>query len=51
MVQSDIDEGALVKIRIQGVQRDPVMAMSVVYRKDAPPGPAARSFIAQLATK
>src|SRR2546422_4927230 len=48
MVQSDIDEGTLVKIRIQGVRRDPLMAMSVVYRKDAPPGPAARSFIAQL---
>src|SRR5258706_2208765 len=49
MVQSDLDDGILVKIRIQGVQRDPLMAMSVVYRKDAPPAPAARRFIAALA--
>jgi DNA-binding transcriptional LysR family regulator len=48
MVKADLDSGALVKIRVQGVPRDMLMSMSVVFRKDAPPGPAARAFIAQL---
>jgi len=48
MVEADLDSGALVKIRVQGVARDMLMPMSVVFRKDAPPGPAARAFIAQL---
>jgi DNA-binding transcriptional LysR family regulator len=48
MVKADLDSGALVRIRVEGVPRKVVMAMRVVYRKDAPPGPAARAFIAQL---
>ena len=48
MVKVDLDGGALVKIRIEGTPRAWAMPMSVVFRKDAPPGPAARAFIAQL---
>lgn len=48
MVQADLDSGALVKIRVQGQPRERLMSMGVVFRKDAPPGPAARVFIAQL---
>jgi len=48
MVKEDLDSGALVSIRIEGLPRDVAMPMKVVYRKDAPPGPAARAFIAQL---
>ncbi|CAE6825587.1 LysR family transcriptional regulator [Paraburkholderia haematera] len=48
MVKDDLDSGALVTIRIEGLPRDVVMPMKIVYRKDAPPGPAARAFIAQL---
>jgi hypothetical protein len=38
----------LVKIRVQGLPREVLMPMRVVFRKDAPPGPAARAFMAQL---
>ena len=48
MVQADLDSKALIKIRVEGIQRDVVMQMPVVFRRDAPPGPAARAFIAQL---
>jgi DNA-binding transcriptional LysR family regulator len=48
MVQADLDSGVLVKIRVQGLPREALMSMRVVFRKDAPPGPAARAFIAQL---
>lgn len=48
MVKEDLERGALVQIRIEGLPRNAVMPMKVVYRKDAPPGPAARAFIAQL---
>ena len=48
MVKADIDSGALVKIRVEGVPRDFMMPMRAVFRKDAPPGPAGRAFIAQL---
>lgn len=48
MVKEDLDSGTLVAIRIEGLPRDVAMPMKVVYRKDAPPGPAARAFIAQL---
>ena len=48
MVQSDLDAGTLVKIRVADVPRSMVMTMKVVFRKDAPPGPAARAFIANL---
>jgi len=48
MVKADLDGGALVKIRIEGVPRTPAMPTRVVFRKDALPGPAGRAFIAQL---
>jgi len=48
MVQHDIDRGALVKIRVEGAPRGHAMPMRIVYRKDAPPGPAGRTFIEQL---
>ncbi|AXQ31463.1 LysR family transcriptional regulator [Solimonas sp. K1W22B-7] len=49
MVQDDLENGALVKIRIEGVTaRDLSLPMKVVYRKDSPPGPASLAFISQL---
>jgi DNA-binding transcriptional LysR family regulator len=48
MVQADLDSGTLVRIRVEGMPRQVLMPMRVVYRKDVPPGPAARAFIAQL---
>src|SRR5258705_5233812 len=48
MVKADLERGALVKIRVEGVPHAPAMPMSVVFRKDAPPGPAGRDFIAPL---
>jgi len=51
MVKADLDSGALVKIRIEGTPHAWAMPMSVVFRKDAPPGPAGRAFIAQLKRK
>jgi hypothetical protein len=51
MVKGDLDIGVLVKIRVETVSRAPAMPMSVVFRKDAPPGPAGRTFIAQLKRK
>jgi DNA-binding transcriptional LysR family regulator len=48
MVQEDLDKRALVRIRVEGLPRDVIMQMRVVFRRDAPPGPAARAFIAQL---
>jgi DNA-binding transcriptional LysR family regulator len=48
MVQADLNNGALVKIRVEGTPRDAALPMRVVFRRDAPPGPAARAFIAQL---
>src|SRR5258706_7085276 len=51
MVKTDLETGALVKIRVEGNPRDMSLAMKVVFRKDAPPGPAARAFIAQLKSR
>jgi DNA-binding transcriptional LysR family regulator len=48
MVKADLDKGTLSRIRVEGIARDTLMAMRVVFRKDAPPGPAGRAFIAQL---
>jgi DNA-binding transcriptional LysR family regulator len=48
MVSADLDANALVRIRVEDVARSPVMAMKAVFRKDSPPGPAGRAFIAQL---
>ncbi|MGH9723097.1 MAG: LysR family transcriptional regulator, partial [Bryobacteraceae bacterium] len=44
MVQEDIADGSLVRIRIEGLPvRAQVLVMQAVYRKDAPPGPAGRA--------
>jgi DNA-binding transcriptional LysR family regulator len=51
MVRPDLDSGALVAIRVEGNPRDMTLPMKIVYPKDAPPGPAARAFIAQLRRK
>ena len=51
MVKDDLDGGALGKIRVEGIPRAVAMPMSVVFRKDTPPGPAGRAFIAQLKPK
>src|SRR6267142_6983881 len=48
MVEQDIGEGKLVKIRIEGTGRTQAMPMHAVYRKDAPPGPAGRALIGWL---
>jgi len=48
MVEADLSSGALVKIRVEGSPRVIALAMKVVFRKDTPPGPAGRAFIAQL---
>jgi DNA-binding transcriptional LysR family regulator len=48
MVKADLDNGTLARIRVESLPRDLVMPMKVAFRKDAPPGPAARAFIAQL---
>jgi DNA-binding transcriptional LysR family regulator len=51
MVRADLDAGKLVKIRVADAPRSMVMPMKAVFRKDAPPGPAARAFIAKLKAK
>src|SRR2546427_2788811 len=51
MVNSDLDSGTLIKIRVEGSPRHLSLPMRVVFRKDAPPGPAGRAFIAQLKRK
>jgi DNA-binding transcriptional LysR family regulator len=51
MVKADLDSGTLVKIRVEGIPRAAAILMSIVFRKDAPPGPAGRAFIAQLKRK
>jgi DNA-binding transcriptional LysR family regulator len=48
MVRQDLDAGVLAKIRVEDAPPGMVMPMKVVFRKDAPPGPAGRAFIAQL---
>jgi DNA-binding transcriptional LysR family regulator len=51
MVSADLQSGALVKMRVEGSPRDMSLSMRVAFRKDAPPGPAGRAFIAQLKRK
>jgi DNA-binding transcriptional LysR family regulator len=48
MVNDDLESNALVRIRVEDTPRNFVMPMKVVFRKDSPPGPAGRAFIAQL---
>jgi DNA-binding transcriptional LysR family regulator len=46
MVEQDMRDGTLVKIRIEGSPAGAqVMPMHAVYRKDAPPGPAGRALV------
>ena len=46
MVEKDLQDGTLAKIRIEGLlPRTQFLPMHAVYRKDTPPGPAGRSFI------
>jgi DNA-binding transcriptional LysR family regulator len=49
MVAKDIKAGSLVAIKVEGFRTSELaMPMRVVYRKDAPPGPAGRTFISKL---
>jgi DNA-binding transcriptional LysR family regulator len=48
MVKADLASSALIKIRVEDIPRDFSMPMKAVFRKDSPPGPAGRAFIAQL---
>lgn len=46
MVEKDIHDGALLKICVEGTAaRTQILPMYAVHRKDAPPGPAGKSFI------
>jgi DNA-binding transcriptional LysR family regulator len=52
MVEDDIADGRLVKIRIEGFPvRAQALLMQAVFRREAPPGPAGRAFIKQLKQK
>lgn len=50
MVKADLETGSVVRIRVEGTPSGGAFAMPMraIYRKDAPPGPAGRAFIAQL---
>jgi DNA-binding transcriptional LysR family regulator len=49
VVEKDIREGSLVKIRVEGAAaRTQVLSMRAIHRKDAPPGPAGSSLIQWL---
>jgi DNA-binding transcriptional LysR family regulator len=49
MVQADLEQGHLVEIRAQGNESArAALPMQAVYRKDTPPGPVGRAFIAAL---
>jgi DNA-binding transcriptional LysR family regulator len=48
MVSADLDAKTLVRIRVEDVRQNAALPMKAVFRKDSPPGPAGRAFIAQL---
>ncbi len=49
MVAKELESGSLVRIKVEGFHsRELYAPMHVVYKKDAPPGPAGRAFISQL---
>jgi DNA-binding transcriptional LysR family regulator len=48
MVREDIDAKTLARIRVEDVPGNASLPMKLAYRKDTPPGPAGRAFIAQL---
>jgi DNA-binding transcriptional LysR family regulator len=46
IVEQDLADGTLMKLRIEGLRaRTQFLPMHAVYRKDTPPGPAARALI------
>jgi DNA-binding transcriptional LysR family regulator len=46
IVEQDLADGTLLKLRIEGLRaRTQFLPMHAVYRKDTPPGPAARALI------
>jgi len=50
MVQDDLDSGALVRLPIKQLANvNMAMPMHAIFLKDAPPGPAGRWFLEQLA--
>jgi DNA-binding transcriptional LysR family regulator len=52
MVAKDLKGGSLVAIKVEGINaRELFLPMHVVFRKDAPPGPAGRTFISKLRSK
>ncbi len=52
VVETDLANGSLVKIRIEGVPEGHlVMPMSAVFKTDTPPGPAGRWLIERLKSK
>jgi DNA-binding transcriptional LysR family regulator len=49
MVEEDLKKKRLLTIKVEGFNpKAAYMPMHVVYRKEAPPGPAGRAFISQL---
>jgi DNA-binding transcriptional LysR family regulator len=50
-IEDHLARKELIKIRIEGASAYARLPMHVVYRKDAPPGPAGRAFIQQLKEK
>jgi DNA-binding transcriptional LysR family regulator len=50
MVKADLDKATLIKIRAEGMPRDALMPMRVVFRKDAPPGPRAGPSLRNLSS-
>jgi DNA-binding transcriptional LysR family regulator len=52
MVKTDLQQGTLVKVRIEGLEpRLQLLPMHAIYRKDAPLGPAARAFLEWLTVR
>jgi hypothetical protein len=49
MVAADLKKKRLLTIKVEGFNpKAAFLPMHVVYRKEAPPGPAGQGFIAQL---
>jgi DNA-binding transcriptional LysR family regulator len=49
MIERDLAEGALVRLRLAtGIPYEVRLPITMVYRKDEPPGPAGRAFIEHL---
>jgi DNA-binding transcriptional LysR family regulator len=48
MVRADLASRTLVRIHVAGTPREMIMPMTAIFRRDAPPGPAGRAFIARI---